>query len=74
MNVHVLYFAALKEKMNCSERTYDIEAGETVSALADKLVGFHDCLLFAVNDEVVESDYQLQDGDKLAFIPPMAGG
>lgn len=74
MKIKVLFFAALREKMNCSESTYEILPGETASGIARRLFGSDRSLLFAVNDELVERDYQLRDGDCLAFIPPMAGG
>jgi molybdopterin converting factor small subunit len=74
MKIRILFFAALREKMNRAEGTYEFEGGETPSDMALRLFGSDRSLLFAVNDELVEKDYQLQDGDCLAFIPPMAGG
>ena len=74
MRIRVLYFAALREKMSRSEETIDVPPGETPSSLARRIIGSDASLLFAVNDELVESEYQLAEGDQLAFIPPMAGG
>ena len=81
MKVHVLYFAILKERMRSSEQDCDVQEGETVSQLARRL--FHDicdesaldhCIMYGVNNAYVDKNYRLQDGDEIAFIPPVAGG
>ena len=74
MTVTALFFAVLREKMNCQEKTVEVEDGATPSSLAKHLFAFDDSLLFAVNDEMVEANYRLSSGDIVAFIPPMAGG
>jgi molybdopterin converting factor subunit 1 len=75
MTVKVLYFAILREKMKKIEEIYPIEMGMTVAALADKILGKSKIpLLFAVNHQYVARDHQLNEGDEVAFIPPMAGG
>lgn len=74
MKIRVLYFAAIREKMNRSEDTIEVASGATAASLARQLIGSDATLLFAVNDELVSRDYELDDDDQLAFIPPMAGG
>ncbi len=74
MKIRILYFAALREKMNRSDDTVEASAGETPAGMAKRLIGSDATLLFAVNDQLVSRDYELADGDQLAFIPPMAGG
>ena len=81
MKVHVLFFAILREKMKRDEDDYEVAAGETISDLAKRTldpvlhgVSLNRSLLFAVNNQYVDADYQLQDGDEVAFIPPIAGG
>jgi molybdopterin converting factor subunit 1 len=81
MKARVLFFAALKEKMRTGEAEYKIQAGETISQLAHRILqsalgegDFASCLLFAVGDEYVGRDYRPKDGDEIAFIPPVAGG
>ncbi len=74
MEIQVLYFAALREAKNQSKAQVRCNADETAKDIAQRLVGRTDCLVYAVNDEVVSSDYRLKDGDTLALIPPMAGG
>lgn len=75
MKVHLLFFAALREKMKRSEAVYEVDPGETVSSLARRLVGTMErSLLFAVNREYVSRDHELREGDEIAFIPPVSGG
>lgn len=74
MKIRVLYFAALRERMNASETTMELDGPQSVASAAQALLGFTDCVAFAVNDELVEGQHELSDGDTLALIPPMAGG
>ncbi|MBI2981457.1 MAG: MoaD/ThiS family protein [Deltaproteobacteria bacterium] len=74
MKIHLLFFAILREKIGQAEGTYEVEAGETVGGLATRLFGFKESLLFAVNHQYVPCDYVIQEGDEVAFVPPVAGG
>lgn len=74
MNVKILYFAALRERMKKSEEVVACSDSETAKDVAARIVGFTDCITYAVNDEQVDAGYHLSDGDTLALIPPMAGG
>jgi molybdopterin converting factor small subunit len=76
--IHIEYFAVLRESAGINA-----EALETVAAtpeqLYQELLGrypFPDqaTLKVAVNDEFGSWDTQLVDGDRLVFIPPVAGG
>ncbi|MFO1464384.1 MAG: MoaD/ThiS family protein [bacterium] len=81
MKVRVLFFAILKEKMKRSEGEYELQAGESVSQLAHRLLapafgegGYESCLMYAVGEEYVPRDYRPKDGEEIALIPPVAGG
>jgi molybdopterin converting factor small subunit len=74
MQITIMYFAALKDQMKKSEDNYETATGATPASVAREILGFDTLLLFAVNDEIVARDRLLCDGDRLAFIPPMAGG
>ena len=52
-----------------------LPAGATVDTLAAQL-GIPDGLASAaaVNDEAVETDHALRDGDRVSLFPPAAGG
>lgn len=76
--VTVLYFAGLKEKVGVDQEKLPF-GGKTVRALVDfmgeKYEGFpKDTPLIAVNEEYVQLEEELQEGDVVAFIPPVSGG
>ena len=78
MNVQVLFFASLKEHLGKSEMQLELASVLSVQALwktvrADK-EALPEQILFAVNHRYVRADYQLKDGDVVAFFPPVTGG
>lgn len=81
MKVRVLFFAILRERLKRDEEELEVDKGETVSQLADRILSplftegiSLNSILFAVNNEYVSKDYSLKPGDELALIPPVAGG
>lgn len=79
MTVQVQYFAILREQRGLVEETLTTSAG-TPAALYDELRARHgftlpgDRVRAAVNDAFVASDAPLRTGDRVVFIPPVAGG
>lgn len=78
MNIHVLFFASLKEHLGQAELYIELTSMQTVAALWETLSAGKEALpeqiLFAVNHEYVHADYCLKDGDEVAFFPPVTGG
>lgn len=74
MKITILFFASLKEIVGTAEDTYNLEPGTTPEQAATRILGFHTNIVYAINDNLANKDATLQDGDRLAFIPPMAGG
>ena len=78
MNIQVLLFDSLKEHLGKAEIQVEISSSQTVASLWDRLSAGKEALpeqiLFAVNHEYVHADYQLKDGDEIAFFPPVTGG
>ena len=78
MNIQVLFFASLKEHLGKAEIQVETSSSQTVAALWNRLSADKEALpeqiLFAVNHEYVHADYQLKDGDEVAFFPPVTGG
>ena len=78
MNVHVLFFASLKEHLGRAEMYMEVAPLPTVAVLWDKISSGNEALpekvLFAVNHKYVHADYQLEHGDVVAFFPPVTGG
>lgn len=79
MKLTVTYFAWLREHTGASEEHVDTRAstaGELWRELDDRH-GFHAevaSLRVAVNDEFAAWDTALEEGDRVVFIPPVAGG
>jgi len=77
--VVVRYYAMLREARGSDSETI-ITSAETVRALyaelqaAHKLRVPHNNLKVAVNDEMCDWDQSIIEGDRVAFIPPVAGG
>lgn len=87
MRVCVLYFAKVKEMINNSQDTFEIEGDlqdlltsiklkyEQLTSLIDGVLNKTGDTAIAVNQEIVKDySYLLQDGDEVAFIPPISGG
>lgn len=79
MTLHVQYFAILREQRGLDAERLTTDAASP-TALYEELRGRHgftlpaDRVRAAVNDEFVPGDASLRDGDRLVFIPPVAGG
>lgn len=79
ITVHVQYFAILREQRGLTAETL-FTAAATPSALYEELRARHtftlpvDRVRAAVNDAFVAAGAELRDGDRVVFIPPVAGG
>ncbi len=77
--VSVQYFALLREQAGRSEETLET-AALTAGALYAELAARHHfslperALKVAVNDDFSPWDHPLREGDRVVFIPPVAGG
>jgi len=77
-SVSIEYFAILREQAGMSSEL--IETGATVVAeLFTELQARHefaapDNFKVAINDEFADWDSAVNDGDRVVFIPPVAGG
>ncbi|MBJ96274.1 MAG: hypothetical protein CMP23_17570 [Rickettsiales bacterium] len=80
MALTVRLFAMLRERRGTGSLNVEAKPGESVGALFARLFPANDedgaipSVLFAVNREYVLRDYVPEDGDEVAFIPPLAGG
>ena len=77
MTIRVRYFASLREKMG---RVEDTLVAEDIATVADvwRVVStgqpLPEQLLCAVNMDYAEALSPVQDGDEVAFFPPVTGG
>lgn len=80
MKVTVRLFAVFRDKLGEPELTIEVSDGTTASGLFDLLLRdrtearLRASTMFAVNETYVSADTVLNDGDRVAFIPPVSGG
>lgn len=74
----VLFFAHLRDAVG--EESIMVEAaGKTVSELKEEMGATFDLpkmdtVMTAINEEFAANDEVIQEGDVVAFIPPVSGG
>lgn len=77
MKVKVLYFASLREELERAEETVELTERITLADLWAKVTQqtvLPDHILVAVNQEYTSADTLVNDGDEVAFFPPVTGG
>ncbi len=81
MKIDILYFSSLKDKIKKGKETIEIEQESDLSALIQNLKQKYpeisqnlNNVMIAVNEQYVEKDYILKEGDTVALIPPVSGG
>ena len=77
MSIKVRYFASLKQQVGRSEDELHTSNALSVQAIWQQLnpdLNMPESLLAAVNMDYVNLDTLAQDGDEVAFFPPVTGG
>ena len=81
MKVNVRLFAGLNELLGQRYVTLELAEGANIAQLRDQLgreypavTPFLTSLVCAIDEEYVDSDRALHDGDEVALIPPVSGG
>lgn len=81
--IKVLFFAQLREQLNCDRVDVECASSLSLSSLRERLVETNpqwkaflasDTILFSVNQTIVKASHIVQDGDEVAFFPPVTGG
>ena len=81
--IKVVFFAALREQLDCSELNISNQNIETIAdvkkQLSDKSPQWRQVfnnasLLSAVNHDMVSASHVVTSGDEVAFFPPVTGG
>jgi molybdopterin converting factor subunit 1 len=81
MRVNVKLFARLRELAGTGELDWDVPDGSTVRDVWLRLAsqfpavaGHERSISSAVNADYARMSARLQDGDEVAFLPPVSGG
>ncbi len=78
MRVEVRYFATLREQRGRDTEQVEVHEGCTARALYHRLFptidGQRVPVLYAVNQEYVQAEHALTEGDEVVFVPPLGGG
>ena len=77
MKIHVKYFASVRDLMEIESEDLNLETSLSVYELWKELtlkVKVPKDILVAVNHEYVDKDFKLNDGDEVAYFPPVTGG
>lgn len=81
--IQLLYFARLREQLGCATEALELEPGECLRSLRQRLRARGEPwqsalaapnLLVAVNQQLTTDDLLLHDGDEVGFFPPVTGG
>ena len=81
--IKIVFFAALREQLDCAELSLAVDDAKTVDdiklLLSDKNEQWQQTfsntsLLSAVNHDMVDGSYLVKSGDEVAFFPPVTGG
>lgn len=81
--LHIIYFAQLKDDVDCSEETLAWQPHlTTINDLKITLSqrnpqwqrAFSKHILSAVNQAMTNDDHPINKGDEIAFFPPVTGG
>lgn len=79
MRIHLAFFASLRDQAGVGEELRETEA-TSVSELYEEVSQEHgfelpiDLIRFAVNDRFISPGHEIQNGDRVVFIPPVSGG
>jgi len=81
--IKIVFFAALREQLDCAELSLAADKAKTVDdikqLLSDKSEPWqktfaNTSLLCAVNHDMVDGSHLVKSGDEVAFFPPVTGG
>lgn len=78
MELSLNYFGMIAEATNIQHEKLNLEV-QTIVELKVVLIEKYPAIeklnyQFAVNQNIVENDFQLSNGDEIALLPPFAGG
>ena len=83
--IKIRYFARYREMLDCEQESMEYSqamhtAEQLIATLAQRGERWADVfdgdqrVLIAINQDMVKPDTTIQDGDEIAFFPPVTGG
>ena len=80
--IQIRFFASLRERLGLSSMNFEYAGEKTVNELMIELIEKGDRwlllkeqdVLIAVNQTLCAKDASINDGDEIAFFPPVTGG
>ncbi len=76
MHIRVMLFASLRERAGFAQQHLDVQTPLTAAQVWQQVCDFDmpSNTLIAINLDYVEAQTQVQEGDEVAFFPPVTGG
>ncbi len=77
MTINILYFASLRERIGRGSDTLELPKSLKINQVWLQATGqesFPDDVLIALNQEYTDANAIVNDGDEVAFFPPVTGG
>ncbi|HAY46885.1 MAG TPA: molybdopterin converting factor subunit 1 [Gammaproteobacteria bacterium] len=80
MTIKILYFGRLAETVGVRQAELDLTGGDALlETVRQQLISSHPALddptiRIAVNQTLANENLTINDGDELAFFPPVSGG
>ena len=81
--IRILFFAQLRELLHCAELEWPLNESISVDELRNALIQknphwashiSNQKILCAVNQSIAKAEHLIQNGDEVAFFPPVTGG
>jgi len=81
--IKIVFFAALREQLDCAELSLKASEVSTIDDIKAKLASKNEhwqqvfsnsALLSAINHDMVQTNAAVKAGDEVAFFPPVTGG
>lgn len=77
MTIKVKFFARMRDEAGLSSGEVEFRPGMKSTDVWSELVkdvAYPDSVMVALNMEYVSGDPEVEDGDEIAFFPPVTGG
>lgn len=74
MQIKIKYFASLRESMGIEQQILSDDSIHSVADIIKQLKRLPENTKVAVNQEYATPETEVEEGDEVAFFPPVTGG